>query len=162
EPTQLGVGDHDLAVDDDSLRQVRADRLHDLGEVAGHRPLVPAADLHLVVVAEDDRAEPVPLGLVAERAGRDLLDRLREHGGDGRHNGQTHPPILPHPAPGALRPLGREATLTRSIGAGARDRDAGKLGSGPTTASRTDRMTLRVAFAPSWIGRRRSWWPSAC
>jgi hypothetical protein len=103
EPSQLSVGDHDLAVDDGSLRQVRRDRLHDLGEVAGHRPLVAAADLHLVVVAEDDRAEPVPLGLVAERAGRDLLDRLREHRGHGRHDGQTHPTILPDRRPSRPR-----------------------------------------------------------
>ena len=45
-------------------REVRQHRLDDLGEVAGHRPFVAAADLHLVAVAEDDRPESVPLGLV--------------------------------------------------------------------------------------------------
>src|SRR6185436_2060445 len=70
-------------------------------------------------VAEDDRAEPVPLGLVGERALRDLLDRLREHRGDGRHDGQTHPPILHDPpARGLAEPQDARATLTRSIGAG--------------------------------------------
>ena len=57
-------GDDDLAVDDALLGQVRLDRLDDLGEVAGQRPLVAAAELDLVAVAEDDAAEAVPLGLV--------------------------------------------------------------------------------------------------
>ena len=52
-------------------REVGEHRLDDLREVSGHRLLVAAADLDLVAVAEDDRAEAVPLGLV-ELAGRDV------------------------------------------------------------------------------------------
>ena len=60
-----GRADHDdLAVDHAALRQVAPHRLDDLGEVPGHRPLVAAADLDLVAVAEDDRPEAVPLRLV--------------------------------------------------------------------------------------------------
>ena len=43
------------------------ERLDQLREVAGHRPLVAAADLDLVAVAEDDAPEAVPLRLVARR-----------------------------------------------------------------------------------------------
>ena len=49
---------------DAALRQVGLDRLDHLGEVAGHRLLVARADLDLVAVAEDDRAEAVPLRFV--------------------------------------------------------------------------------------------------
>ena len=44
--------------------------LDELGEVAGQRPLVAAAQLHLVAVAEDDAAEAVPLRLEDERRRR--------------------------------------------------------------------------------------------
>ena len=60
--------DHDLAVDDAPFGQVGLDRLDDLGEVAGHRLLVARADLDLVAVAEDDRAEAVPLRFERQRA----------------------------------------------------------------------------------------------
>ena len=53
-----------LALPIGALGEARPHRFDDLGEVAGHRPLLAAADLDLVAVAEDDRAEPVPLGLV--------------------------------------------------------------------------------------------------
>ena len=81
---------HDLAVDHAPLRQVGLDRLDHLGEVAGHRLLVARADLDLVAVAEHDRAEAVPLGLVGQLAGRDLGHRLGQHRRDGRHHGQLH------------------------------------------------------------------------
>ena len=47
-------------------RQLLPHRGHDLGEVAGHRALVAAAELDLVAVAEHDAAEAVPLRLVEE------------------------------------------------------------------------------------------------
>jgi hypothetical protein len=84
-----GVGHNDLAVDHGALGKVRLDRGDDLGEVAGHRPLVPAADLHIVAVAEDDRAEPVPLGFVHLTCG-DAADRLGQHRRDGRHDRELH------------------------------------------------------------------------
>ena len=63
QPPAGAVGDHDLPVDHAAFRQLGQDRGHELGEVAGHRPLVPAADLHLVAVPEHDRPEAVPLRL---------------------------------------------------------------------------------------------------
>src|SRR4051812_38112752 len=83
--------DDDLAVDHGSLWKGVPDGFYDVGEVAGHRPLLAAADLDLVAVAEHDRAEAVPLGLV-ELAGRDPCDRLREHRRDRRHHGQPQHP----------------------------------------------------------------------
>ena len=83
------AGDHDLAVDHGARREVAPDGLHHLGEVAGHRPLLAAADLDLVAVAEHDRAEAVPLGLV-ELAGRDRGRGLGQHRRDGRHHGELH------------------------------------------------------------------------
>ena len=76
------AGDHDLAVDDRARREVAPDRLDDLGEVARHRPLLAAADLDLVAVAEHDRAEAVPLGLV-ELARRDRGTGLASIGATG-------------------------------------------------------------------------------
>src|ERR671919_1575362 len=92
EPLSRRVGHDDLAVDDDPVGQVRLDRLDQLREIPGHRPLVAAADLDLLTVAENDRAEPVPLRLEREVALRDLGDRLCEHRLDRRHHGQTHVP----------------------------------------------------------------------
>ena len=63
-------GDDDLAVDHAPLGQLGDGRRHQFGEVAGHRPLVAAAELDLVAVAEADRPEAVPLRLVG-RVGRD-------------------------------------------------------------------------------------------
>ena len=56
------TGDHDLAVDDGARREVAPDGVHHLREVAGHRALLAASDLHLVAVAEHDRAKPSHLG----------------------------------------------------------------------------------------------------
>ena len=80
---------HDLAVDHAALRQLGLERLDQLGEVARHRLLVAAADLDLVAVPEDDRAEAVPLGLV-RRTVRDLGHGLGQHRRDGWHDGQLH------------------------------------------------------------------------
>jgi hypothetical protein len=108
EPFPGLIRHHDLAVDDGSFGQVRLDRFDHLGEVAGHRSLVPAPDLDLVAVAEHDRAEPVPLRLEREIAPRDLGDRLREHRLDGRHHGQAHAGTIARSLSGARRgaPLG--------------------------------------------------------
>jgi hypothetical protein len=82
--------DHDLAVDDAALGQARLDRVDDLGEVAGQRPLAPAGQLDLVAVAEHDAAEAVPLGLVQKLALGHPLDRLGEHRGDRRRDWELH------------------------------------------------------------------------
>ena len=55
--------DDDLAVDDAALGQRGGERGDELGEVAVHRLLVAALQQDLVAVAEDQRAEAVPLGL---------------------------------------------------------------------------------------------------
>jgi len=84
---QAGALDDDhLAVDHAAPGQVRPQRLDQLREVAGHRPFVAAAELDLVAVPEDDRAEAVPLGLVVH-PGRDVAHRLRQHRADRRHHG---------------------------------------------------------------------------
>ncbi len=88
--------DDDLGVHHAALRQLLLHRGHDLGEVAGHRALVAAAELDLVAVAEHDAAEAVPLRLVEEaRAVGHVLHRLGQHRGHRRHHGQVHRLILP-------------------------------------------------------------------
>jgi hypothetical protein len=89
--------DDQLAVEHAALRQRPADGLHDLGEVAGHRPLVAAGELDLVAVAEHDAAEAVPLGLVQEAAlgpvrRGDALHRAREHRRHRGVHGKVHGP----------------------------------------------------------------------
>ena len=83
-------GDDDLAVDHAALRQLCLDRLDQFGEVPGHRPLVAAAELHLVAVAKTYRPEAVPLGLVDAPGGivRTGLASIGETGGmTGRSTG---------------------------------------------------------------------------
>jgi hypothetical protein len=57
------TGDDDLAVHHAALGERGAEGSEDLREVAGHRALVPAPELHALAVAKDDGAEAVPLGL---------------------------------------------------------------------------------------------------
>jgi hypothetical protein len=84
QPLAVCVRDHDLAVDHRALGEVGQHRLDQFREVAGHRPLVPAADLDLGAVPEDDRPEAVPLRLEAVRAVRNLGHRLGQHRRDRR------------------------------------------------------------------------------
>ena len=85
--------DDDLAVDHAPLGELRPHGVEQLGEVPGEGPLVAAAELDLVAVAEDDAAEAVPLRLVDEA----LLDgqlpgELGQHGGDrGDRRGGPRP-----------------------------------------------------------------------
>ena len=95
QPGARAVRDHDLPVDHAALRQLGPDPGHQLGEVAGHRPLVAAADLHLVAVPEHDRPEAVPLRLEHVVAVRDRLDRLGQHRRHGRVDRKVHRPQLP-------------------------------------------------------------------
>jgi hypothetical protein len=75
--------DNHLPVEHVALRRQRQGLFDDVGEVAVHRLAVAALHLHLVTVAEHDRAKPVPLGLVAPVvAGGQLaraLGQLRLH-----------------------------------------------------------------------------------
>ena len=71
-------GDDDLAVDHAAFGQLGRDRRDQLGKVAGHRPLVAAADLDLVAVAEDDGPESVPFRLVG-RLGWDRRHGFGQH-----------------------------------------------------------------------------------
>ncbi len=95
----VAAGAEQLAVDDAPLRQLLEHGGHDLGEVPGQRLGVPAGQLDLVAVAEDQAAEAVPLRL--ERQAGDVAhlvpggvgeggDRLREHRAHRRHHGQVH------------------------------------------------------------------------
>ena len=84
QPLSRAVRDDDLAVDDAPLREFGLDGGHQFREVTGHRPLVPAADLDLIPVAEHDRAEAVPLGLETERPVGYLPDGLGQHRRDRR------------------------------------------------------------------------------
>ena len=141
----LRVDEHDLAVDDAALGQVRADRLDDLGEVPRHRPLVAAADLDLVAVPEDDRTEPVPLRLVElprRYAGADL----GQHRLDRRHHGKVHTAIL-------------LACPTPAVSAGERSRRRRRRSPAPASCRRCPGARRRrwwSARSPSCTARR--WW----
>jgi hypothetical protein len=99
----VAAGHDDLAVEHAALRRVGEHRLDDLGEVPRHRALVAGAEQHLVAVAEDDRAEAVPLRLDVADVG-DLRHGLGEHRRDRRHHGQVHDGILHQPTDGAPPP----------------------------------------------------------
>jgi hypothetical protein len=90
EPPARWVGDHDLGVDHTAGRELAAGRLNDLGEVAGHGPLLAAAQLDLVAVAEHDGAEPVPFGLEAPGPVGQRGDRPGQHRGHRRHHRKIH------------------------------------------------------------------------
>jgi hypothetical protein len=57
-------GDDDFAVNHTALGRLALDRGDQFGKVAGHRPLVSAAQLNLVAVAEACRPESSPFGLI--------------------------------------------------------------------------------------------------
>ena len=58
EVESLAGDDDDLPVNDDALGKLTAERVDELREVAGHRPFVSAADLHLVAVANTIARKP--------------------------------------------------------------------------------------------------------
>ena len=59
----MAGGNHNLPIEDAARRQLREQVLDQFGEIAVQRLLVAALDQHFVVVAEDQRAESVPLRL---------------------------------------------------------------------------------------------------
>ena len=84
--------DHDLAVEHAPLGKLRLERLDQLREIPVERLLISALDEQLVAVAENERAEPIPLGLVDPSfARRKVADAVREHRKDGRIDGKLHP-----------------------------------------------------------------------
>ena len=70
------VGDDEFAVEYAFLRELFADRIEHLGEVAVERFFVAALEKDFVAIAKDKNAEAVPLGLVDPVALR-LESRLR-------------------------------------------------------------------------------------
>ena len=153
----LPVEHHDLAVDHRALREVGHHRVDDLGEVPGHRPLVAAADLHLVAVAEDDRAEAVPLRLV-ELAGGDIGCRLGQHRLHGRHHGQVHPAILPVPVTAqTAEPPGSRVRGRRRVRCGSPRRSWRRPGTGPSPTCCPGRATRRCGCCSA--GSTRGWSP---
>jgi hypothetical protein len=80
----LGVAREQFAVENEALRREPLQRLDDLREVARERPLVAAAQVDLVAVAEGQAAEAVPLWLVDVVTGRQLARELPEHRLDQR------------------------------------------------------------------------------
>ena len=84
------VRDDELAVEHDAFGELREQRLAKLGEVAQQRLAVPALQIEVVTVAEDDAAEAVPLRLVRHQAGgRQLARELGEHRVERRPNGKV-------------------------------------------------------------------------
>ena len=82
-------GDDDLAVDDTVVREIRQQRVVQLGKVPIERPQVAALDEHVAAAAKHDRAKAVPLRLVEERAaGWQRVGELGEHRLDGRGDGK--------------------------------------------------------------------------
>ena len=156
----VGGGDDDLAVDHAPLGQLGAQRLDQLREVPGHRPLVAAADLDLVPVAEDQAPEAVPLRLVG-RARRDRRHGLGEHRCDGRHDGQVHAvsilcrtrrrtrgdDVAARPSP---RPRSSATAAKQAAGALARRDQTGQLaataGGAIVTAARMGRLLGRSGW----------------
>ncbi len=86
-------GDDDFAVDHAALGQLGLDRGDQLGKIACHRPFVAAAQLDLVAVAETDRPEAIPLGLIGRISGN-RANRLREHRRHRRHDREVHSLIV--------------------------------------------------------------------
>jgi len=84
-------GNDDLAIEHAALGQVRLERRRQLREVAIEGLEVAALDEHLVAVAEDDRAEAVPLWFEQPAVRlRDAVRKLREHGFKRWLERQTH------------------------------------------------------------------------
>jgi hypothetical protein len=92
--------DDHLAVEHEPVVRQLQHLLRDLGEVAVHRLAVPALELHLVSVLEDDRAEAVELRLVApavalRQVSRGLRElRLHRRLQRKRHRGATLRPRI--------------------------------------------------------------------
>src|SRR6185369_7210589 len=83
--------DHDLAVDDAVLRQTLQQHVVQLREITIERPRIAALDVHVVLAAEHDRPEAVPLRFIQVVARRQLVREFRKH----RFDGWLHDSRLP-------------------------------------------------------------------
>jgi hypothetical protein len=84
-------GDHNLAVDNRSLRKPVDKSLVQLGEVAIQRTQIAALNINVCVGTEDNRSKAVPLGLEEEAAaGRQGVSQLGQHRLDRRPKGLVH------------------------------------------------------------------------
>src|ERR1700722_7939692 len=90
-----GPGDDDLAVEHAAGGELLEEWFEEFGEVASERLLVAALDQQLIMIAEDERAKAVPLGLEDPGiAFGDIVDPFGEHGKDRRWNGKMHAPMV--------------------------------------------------------------------
>ena len=106
---------------DAALGELRHERIEQLGEVAVERLLVAALDEDLVAVAEDERAEAVPLGLEDPAvAFGEFADALGEHREDGRVDGEVHG-VMVIRAPSSV--VGRRSSAQHPLTSGPRVRD---------------------------------------
>ena len=86
-----GARDHDLTIEHAVLRQLRLQRVDQLGEIAIERPLVPTLNEDLVDLAKDERAKTVPLRLEnPSLARRELTHSLGEHRKNRRIDCELH------------------------------------------------------------------------
>jgi hypothetical protein len=144
EPVAGGADHDDLAVEDAARGEVGPDGLDDLGEVAGHRLLVAAADLDLVAVSENDRPEAIPFGFVAQVAGGDVLDRLGEHWLDRRHDGKAHTGIVADTDLAVSDPSTPSPSLRLPLRGARRLRTGGGPGAAGTPRARRPRPATRA------------------
>src|SRR5437762_9206629 len=85
------ASDNNFPVEDALFRQLRFQRIDELGEISIERFLVAALHENFVAVAEDECAESVPLRLEDPSFARwELADSLCEHREHGRINGEVH------------------------------------------------------------------------
>src|SRR5262245_36350594 len=83
--------DDELPVEHRTARQLRLERLEQLGKVAVQRFLITALDQDLLAIAEDQRAKSIPLRLEDPAfTGRQLANSLGEHRQDRRVYGKAH------------------------------------------------------------------------
>ena len=128
------AGDDYFAIQDAALGQRRAQGRRQLREVAVERFEVAALDESFVAVAEDQRPEAVPLGLVEPAiADRNRLGQLGQHRFDRRLEWQVHAATIPGRA--LWRPPNR-ARLSRRDGGARRLRADQSRTRQPTSARR--------------------------
>src|SRR5436309_12171495 len=87
----LIASDNDFPVEDALFRQLRFQRIDELGEISIERFLVAALNKNFIAVTEDECAESVPLRLEDPSFARwELADSLCEHRENGRIDGEVH------------------------------------------------------------------------
>src|SRR5215469_17382624 len=89
---EASAGDnHDFAIEHAPRRQLLSERLKQFGEVSVQRLRLPALDLDLGAVPEDQGAKAIPLRFEDEGiARRQCIDALRQHWQNGRIDRKVH------------------------------------------------------------------------